>query len=73
MKRTEKKIQCDTAKGEDLSKEVGFAFHFSLAIRNHSSSCSKTYLSPLLLEAALRFDAKCQGFQAAASVSYLLH
>lgn len=73
MKRTEKKIELYKANGEELFREVGFAFHFSRAARNHRSGCSKTYLSPLLLEAALRFDAKCYGFQTAASMSCLLH
>lgn len=73
MKRTEKRIWCYQAKGEVLCKEMGFAFPFCLAMRNHRSNHSETYLSPLLLKAALRFDAKYYSFQTVASMSCFLH
>lgn len=71
--KTEKKMQCHKAKGEELCKAVHFAFHFCCAMRNHRSSRSETYFSLLLLTAALRLDLKCCSFQADASMSCLLH
>ena len=59
---------------KSFSRQWDLLFTSASAMRNYKSSTSETYwMSPLLVETALRVDAKCWSFQADASMSCLLH